>query len=310
MNRTAARALRVGASIVLLGAVIAVLPRDELVAAFRQASLRVLGLATMLFVLCHVAAACKWRMLMGRSTDVPWSKAVRAHFTGLVGNLSPLGMIGGDLVRAGVAINGSKQSSAIMLTSVVDRIVDTAALMIVSLVGFAWIGGRSATAGIVLLAGFVVSVGGIGVLLAANAVLKRTQNVRLAGMRSAFDLLVQHPGLIAGALLMSVTIQGTLIAVNAYVGASVGVDTSFAAWLLAWPAAKFAGYLPIGFGGFGVRETALVGLLAPFGGAPGPVLAAGVLWDAVLILGSLGGWLLLSALFTAPVYTVPGVQKT
>ena len=70
MNRTAVRALRIGASIALLAAVIAVLPRGELTAAFRQASLRVLGLATLVFVLCHVAAACKWRLLMGRDTDV------------------------------------------------------------------------------------------------------------------------------------------------------------------------------------------------------------------------------------------------
>jgi uncharacterized membrane protein YbhN (UPF0104 family) len=310
MNRTAVRALRIGASIALLAAVIAVLPRGELTAAFRQASLRVLGLATLMFVVCHVAAACKWRLLMGRDTDVTWGKAIRAHFTGQVGNLSPLGMIGGDLVRAGVAISGSQHSGGIMLSSVVDRIVDTAALMILALAGFAWIGGRSATAGVILLGGFAVSLGGIAVLLAANLVLKRTRNVRLAGIRSAFDMLLTHPGLIARALVMSMAIQGTLIAMNAYIGRSVGVDSSFAAWLLAWPAAKVAGYLPIGFAGFGVRETALVGLLAPFGGEAGPVLAAGVLWDAVLILGSLSGWLALSVLPAPPSYSVAGVQKT
>lgn len=310
MSRTATRALRVGGSIVLLAAVILMLPRGELVGALRQTSLRVLAVAMTVFALCHVAAAYKWRMLMGRATDVPWSRAVRAHFTGLVGNLSPLGMIGGDFVRAGVAINGSNQSSAIMLTSVVDRIVDTTALMILALSGFAWIGGRSATAGIVLLGGVIVSIGAIAVLLTAHALLRRTRNVRLAGMRSAFDMLLKDPGVIARALVLSVLIQGALITVNAYIGASVGVDTPFAAWLLAWPAAKVAGYLPIGIAGFGVRETALVALMAPFGGAAGPVLAAGLLWDAVLIVGSVSGWLLLSIGRTTSPCSVPRVQKT
>lgn len=293
MSTATSRGLRVGGSVILLAAVIMMLPAGELGRALRQASPSVLAIAVAAFVLCHVAAAFKWRMLMGRSTDVSFAKAVRAHFTGLVGNLSPLGMIGGDLVRAGVAINGSTQSSAIMLTSVVDRMVDTAALMVLALAGFLWIGGRSTTAVAVLWGGFAVSVAGVGVLLAAHALLKRTHNVRLAGMRDAFNVLMKHPALLARALVLSVLIQGTLITANAYIGASVGVESSFAAWLLAWPVAKFAAYLPIGVAGIGVRETALVALLGPFGGAAGPVLAAGLLWDAVLIVGSVGGWLIL-----------------
>lgn len=316
MTPSASRALRIGGSIVLLAAVVLVLPRGELLRALREASLGVMALSVGIYVLCHLTAAFKWRMLMGRATDVSWGKAVRAHFTGLVGNLSPLGMIGGDLVRAGVAMDGSAQSSAIMLTSVVDRMVDTAALMILALAGFALIGGRDATAGLVLLGGFVVSIGGIAVLLIAHALLRKTRNVRLAGIRSAFDVLLQHPGLIGRALALSLLVQGMLITTNAYIGASVGVDASFAAWLLAWPAAKFAGYLPIGFGGFGVRETALVALLAPFGASAGSVLAAALLWDAVLIVGGVGGWLAVSAVRGTPRYSAAGgaavapVQKT
>lgn len=310
MSKTTARVLRIGGSVVLLAALVLLLPRDELAAALRQASLAVIAPSIAVFVLCHVGAAVKWRMLMGNSTDVTWGKAIRAHFTGLVGNLSPLGMIGGDLVRAGVAIRGSNQASAIMLTSVVDRLVDTAALMLVALAGFAWIGTRSVTAGIMLLAGFVVSVAGVAVLLGAHALLKKTSNVRLGGMREAFEVLLRHPGLIARALALSVVIQGTLITTNAFIGRSVGVESAFAAWLLAWPAAKFAAYLPVGFAGFGIRETALVALLAPFGGAPGPVLAAGLLWDLVLIAGSVGGWLLFVIMRPAPPTPIPGVQKT
>ena len=310
MNRTAIRLLRVGGSVVLLATVILLLPRHELLGALRQASVGVLTVSIAAYLLCHVAAAGKWRMLMGRSTDVSWQKALRAHFSGLVANLSPLGLIGGDVVRAGVAINGSQQSSAIMLTSIVDRLVDTAALMIIATLGFAYIGGQTATAGIVLLGGFVVSIAGIAALLIANAVLKRARDVRLAGIRAAFEMLLAHPGLIVRALVLSVLVQGSLITTNAYIGASVGVEASFAAWLLAWPAAKFAGYIPIGLGGFGIRETALVALLTPFGAAAGPVLAAGLLWDAVLVVGGVGGWLVLQQLVPAPPpYAVAPVQK-
>jgi uncharacterized membrane protein YbhN (UPF0104 family) len=56
-------------------------------------------------------------------------------------------------------------------------------------------------------------------------------------------------------------------------------------WLFAWPLAKLAAILPLTQGGIGVREAALVALLAPFG-APGPlVLAAGLVWEGIIIAG-------------------------
>jgi len=126
--------------------------------------------------------------------------------------------------------------------------------------------------------------------------LRRTVSARLAGVRDASQVLVEQPGLIVRALLLSVTIQGSLISANAYIGINVGVGSSFGAWLMAWPAAKLAAYLPIGIAGIGIRESAMIALLRPLGGAPGAVMASGLLWDAVLIVGALAGWLVLCVL--------------
>jgi glycosyltransferase 2 family protein len=51
--------------------------------------------------------------------------------------------------------------------------------------------------------------------------------------------------------------------------------------------AKLAALLPLTQGGIGVREAALVGLLSPFGAAPHLVLAAGLVWEGVVIMGGL-----------------------
>jgi len=45
--------------------------------------------------------------------------------------------------------------------------------------------------------------------------------------------------------------------------------------------------LPLTQGGIGVREAALVALLAPFGAPIHLVLAAGLMWEAVIIVGGL-----------------------
>jgi uncharacterized membrane protein YbhN (UPF0104 family) len=296
MNRRWRRLLRVVGSIVLLAIVIAFLPAGTLQSALAQSSPSVLAASLGLFLLCHVAAAFKWRMLMGRDVDLPFIKALQAHFTGLVGNLSPLGMIGGDVVRAGVAINGSGRAGAVVVTSVVDRMVDTAALLLLTCAGVMWIGSRSTMVEAVLWGGGVLTIAGAAGTIAALSALKRSGNPRLAGVRDAVQVLAERPALIARALTLSVLIQGMLIATNAYIGHNVGVDISFAAWLVAWPAAKLAAYIPIGIAGIGIRESALVALLRPLGGGPGPVMASSLLWDAVIIVGALVGWLILCVL--------------
>lgn len=296
MNQSWWRVLRILGSIAMLAILITFLPSGSLGAALRQASPRVLAVTLTAFFLCHLAAALKWRMLMGRHADVTVIKAFRAHFTGLVGNLSPLGMIGGDIVRAGVAVTGSAKPAAIIVTSIVDRIVDSVALLVLTFIGFVWIGGHSTTGALVLWGSLALLVVGFGLLAVVLLLLRRTRGARLAGIRDASKVLVEQPGLIAQALLLSVAIQGSLISANAYIGVNVGVGSSFGAWLMAWPAAKFAAYLPIGIAGIGIRESAMIALLRPLGGAPGPVMASGLLWDAVLIVGAVVGWMVLCVL--------------
>jgi uncharacterized membrane protein YbhN (UPF0104 family) len=58
-------------------------------------------------------------------------------------------------------------------------------------------------------------------------------------------------------------------------------------WLFAWPLAKLAAVLPLTQGGMGVREAALVALLTPFGAPGALVLAAGLVWEGVIIAGGL-----------------------
>lgn len=296
MTAGARRALRLAGSAAILAAVLWFIPADSLWSAFTQASPGVLLAALGGFLLCHLLAAFKWRTLMGQAVHLPYATAVRAHFTGLVGALTPLGMIGGDVVRAGVAINGTSQPAAIMLTSIVDRLVDTMALVIIAFGGCLWLGADSTTASLVFAGGGIVLALAFAGAIAGRWFLERSSHPRLTGVRDALRMLMGRPGLVARALVLSLLVQGSLIGLNAYIGITVGVDAPLAAWLVAWPAAKFAAYVPVGVAGIGVREAALVALLRPFGGEAGAVLAAGLLWEAVIIVGALIGWGLFCAL--------------
>jgi len=80
----------------------------------------------------------------------------------------------------------------------------------------------------------------------------------------------------------SVVAQGSLVALNAWLGAAVGVAPGAAAWLLARPLAKVIAMAPISLGGLGVRETALASLLAPFGVPATLAVAQGLVWQSIL----------------------------
>ena len=51
--------------------------------------------------------------------------------------------------------------------------------------------------------------------------------------------------------------------------------------------------LPLSLGGLGVRESSLAALLVPFGASAAPVVASGLVWQAVLWLTGLAGAVIL-----------------
>jgi hypothetical protein len=63
-------------------------------------------------------------------------------------------------------------------------------------------------------------------------------------------------------------------------------------WFLIWPLAKLSALLPISLGGIGVREVALAVLLGRVAIPAIDSVALGLLWNSLLISGSLFGGLL------------------
>jgi uncharacterized membrane protein YbhN (UPF0104 family) len=94
---------------------------------------------------------------------------------------------------------------------------------------------------------------------------------------------------LAGAVALSLVVQSAFVMTNVWLAREVGVQTALAPWFVAWPLSKLIAVLPISLGGIGVREAALVTLLAPYGAPREAVLASGILWQAVLIVTGLAG---------------------
>lgn len=104
----------------------------------------------------------------------------------------------------------------------------------------------------------------------------------------------QRPSLMSKALVWSLVVQmGSAITV-AFLARSLGIVQPLKVWFIVVPLVSLAIVLPLSINGIGLRESALVTLLAPYGVAREPAVAVGLLWlTSQVIMGLIGGVLFL-----------------
>jgi uncharacterized membrane protein YbhN (UPF0104 family) len=143
----------------------------------------------------------------------------------------------------------------------------------------------------VLLAGVLGAAVLFGLVVALRRPLLRGRSIRfrrrLAQLRHAIRAVSRRPHRLLFGWLMGTSVQGTYVLLTALLGVACGLRLPLRVWLFAWPLAKIAAVMPITQGGIGVREAALVVLLAPFGAPASQVLATGIVWEGVIITAGL-----------------------
>lgn len=292
--------IRAAGSALFLVALFWLLPRDAIVDGFSRITLPLYAGVLAAFLAGHAANAAKWWLLLDRA--LPYPTALRAHFAGLAANLCLPGAAGGDAVRAAMAHVAMRDGPKLAAGSVADRLIDMIGMACLSLSGLLVLRGTSSglTLGLeiatLLVAGlglFVYAVPGLIRLLwtRISALPARTLALRTA---DAFAGLGRRPGLLVVTLGLSLAIQSLFIWLSAQLGLAVGLTVPLAVWFFAWPLAKIVAVLPISLNGLGVRESSLAALMVPFGAAAPQVVAAGLVWQAVMFgAGAIGALVLL-----------------
>lgn len=290
--------LRAGGSALALALIFHFLPKEAILDGFRRLTPEVFFGVLAAFLACHVAAAFKWWMLMGRA--LPFVQALRAHFSGLAANLALPGAAGGDAVRAGLAHVRLKDGPRVAAAAVGDRLIDMVGLACLSLLGLVFLSGRANATLAWSLAAIVI--GGAVLALFVFPAVARGLWTRFPGLPAkglglrladAFGTLGRQPALLFLALALSMAIQAVLIWLSIRLAERVGVHIPAAAWFFGWPIAKIVATLPLSLGGLGVRESSLAALLVPFGASAPEVVASGLAWQAILYLAGLLGALVL-----------------
>ncbi len=290
MKRIYIWTLRICISVALLAIVFWFLPMRSVWVSMRAvpATLWLVILAVYLGI--HTLAAVKWWLLTDQ-TDIRWTQFIRAHLAGLMGNLCLPGVAGGDIVRCAWVLRYRVGAAQIGVASVADRIVDTVALLVLAGVGAVFVREDSETSDrLLVMVALVLSLGLAAVLTVSVAVLYwRPQEGKLSRVADALEVLVRRPWLLVRTFIFSLVIQACFVGLNVMLGKSIGVDAGASVWLLCWPLAKLAALLPVTLAGLGVRESALILLMQPFGADASAVMAASLLWQTILFAGGLIG---------------------
>jgi uncharacterized membrane protein YbhN (UPF0104 family) len=287
--------IRAAVSLTVVGVLLTFIPFDAVADAVRRTSPWVWMASLAVFFAGHYVNALKLRLLVGPS-DTPVSTYVQAQYAGLVANLGLPGLAGGDLVRAAY-LAPTVGAARVALGSVADRLIDTVTVLLLVIVALPLAGVPPALTGVVERSAWWIAGAGTAALVLVAGLVWLRPHERLAKVidRVRAELRTRRSG-IAGAAAMSLAVQSTFVMTNVWLASQVGVSTAVAAWFVAWPLSKLIAILPISLGGIGVREAALVSLLAPYGAPREAVLASGILWQGVLAASGLVGLLVTQAL--------------
>ncbi len=296
--------IKLAVTLSAIALIVAIVPWGELWEHARRLDARTWLLVFLGFVVAHLVGAMKWRLNVnvGRA-GLGAVDAVRCYFAGLFANLCLPSIVGGDALRAVLAGRRTGRYEAVIFGSLTDRLIDVLALLLLICAGALL--SRGAVPGWaeqVLLVGMLVGVGGL--VLALPFLLRmplarwprKLRRPAARGMVAA-RRLGRRPQVAVGVLAISLGMQGSFVAMNAALGAAIGIDVPWTVWLLAWPLAKAISLAPISLGGFGVREAALAGLLNAAAAVPSSQgVLVSLVWQTVLVAGGLVGgalWFLL-----------------
>lgn len=287
-------AIKLSGSALILGTLLYFLPFHQLWSTIKQIPPFVsLGLLTVYMVL-HLLGVTKWRLLINLAgADLTFPQAVRCYYLGLFGNNFLPSLVGGDFVRAGLAFRLSNAKTAIVLGSLIDRVQDVIGLLGVAVIGAlllpqaldphsrrVFVG-----VGILLLVGGALGAGAVFMIPVRKFPFKiRRIMVQLRrGIRSVY----KNPGRVILCFCIGMVLQTLQVAINVPLAEASGLHVPVYFWLFAWPLAKLSSLLPVTQGGIGVREVALVALLAPLGAPPVLTAAVGLVFEAITIVGGL-----------------------
>jgi uncharacterized membrane protein YbhN (UPF0104 family) len=288
---------RWAAAALILALLVYFLPFAPLRAALARVPWTRFAVVLLFYLVALCGGTLKWHIVVSTAgARLRFMQSAQCYTSGLFGDLFLPSVIGGDVARLAVGIAQSLRPAAVVTGNVADRFLDLGAQLTLVCVGVLLLPGslpvtlRMPGRRVLLKVGL-----GVVVLILLLWALHRPllpgrsfrTRRRIAQVRHAIRMVARRPQKLALGWLLGISVQGTYVLLTALLGMACGLNLPLRVWLFAWPLAKIAAVVPLTQGGIGVREAALVVLLAQFGAPAALVLATGIVWEGIIIAGAM-----------------------
>lgn len=280
------------------------LPIPVILNSMKRISLIEWSLYLFIGLFIHVLGVFKWRLqLKAVHISLGFVNTVRFYAAGMFANVFMPSIIGGDVLRSSLVIRQTGRKRDVILSGLIDRLYDIMSLCFLAVFGSFFISDSLDTQGYMIL--MIAIIGLVGAIMSGIGLLfyrpsiwwpkrLRRQAIRL---RVALWRIVNNYKLALIALLLSLLLQICVVLLSATLGKAIGIELPLMMWFFVWPLAKITAILPISFGGIGVQELTLVGLMKSLGVTPALALAQGFLWRGMIVVNGLNSamiWLILN----------------
>jgi uncharacterized membrane protein YbhN (UPF0104 family) len=239
-------------------------------------------------LLAHgVVSAWRWWATMCLQGKVlRFSLVLRLFFVGMFFNQTLSTTLGGDAAR--VVLLRTRGTRMVVSSIVLERASGLLALIVLLPFAALLAPGALPVAGLAVLAAVLVGLIAFGPRLRSA----RWRWVAAAGrhLGDARAILLTPAGLPILALSLAIHIGGGLAVYGLALASGAALDLLVCVTLV--PPVLLLATLPVSFGGWGVREAALIGLLAPFGVAAGQALGLSIALGLLVMAAGLPGGVL------------------
>jgi uncharacterized membrane protein YbhN (UPF0104 family) len=257
-------------------------------------------LAALLYALMQVVSSMRWQWLARPlGFGEPLRRFLAFYYIGMFFNLALPTSVGGDVVRAWYLAGGPGRRLDAFLSVFVERLSGLLVLLAIACTAAAvcplalpwwvpWSVWGLTAAGLVAVPALLA----LALLPCPAARLQgpHARLVRFAGqLVAAGRLYLRHPRLLLGATLLSGIVQAGNIGIVWLIGLAVGARVPAVYYWIVVPLVTILTLLPVSLNGMGIREGAMVTLLAPLGVGSGTALSLAFLWFAAVSAVSLTG---------------------
>lgn len=292
----------VGASLIAL--LMARMDGETVLSAFRRYDVATLSMAAALTFFSVAVSSLRWKVLI---PEVPFGRLLRYSFIGQFYSVVLPGQVAGEAVKAWKISRGALDPERLVASVLLDRVVGLIGLLLVATVGIAM--SKDANSGRFLLpmaALAMTLVAGLFSLAVPAIYDLASRTISHVGARmprlrrftgrsllflAAWRAYSRAPRQLGLSLVFGVVFQLIGVGIYLLLARNVGIDIAVAPWMWIAAVTAIAVLLPLSIGGIGLREGALVVMLAQFGvpGESALALSLGIL--GIMLLVAFVGWI-------------------